>query len=148
MPTGASAGSSMIQSSSRSDTQFVLCAEHAQRLHAADFRTFDFKLLVAAVGIEHRTDLCTEDLRIPARQLGAPQTICSGSTAPTSTVVRWRWSESGWSVHDLADDDALKAAFHGLDLLETLDLETDVGQHFGHFLGREISVDITFEPVI
>ena len=50
--------------------------------------------------------------------------------------------------HDLADDDALKAAFHGLDLLETLDLETDVGQHFGHFLGREISVDITFEPVI
>ena len=39
-----------------SDAQFVLGAEHAQRLHAADFRAFDFELLVAAVGVEHRTD--------------------------------------------------------------------------------------------
>ena len=49
---------------------------------------------------------------------------------------------------DLADDNALKAAFHGFDLLEAFDFEADVRQDFGHLFGREIGRDITFEPVI
>ena len=34
---------------------------------------------------------------MPWAMLGAPHTICSGSSAPTSTVTTCMWSESGWS---------------------------------------------------
>ena len=36
--------------------------------------------------------------RMPASQLGAPQTICRGSPSPMSTVVTRRWSLSGWGT--------------------------------------------------
>ena len=35
----------------------------------------------------------------PAATLGAPQTICKGSSSPTSTWQTCRWSESGWGSH-------------------------------------------------
>ena len=43
---------------------------------------------------------------------------------------------------------ARKAALDGLDLLEALDLESDVGQYPGDLFGPEIGVDVAFEPVI
>ena len=48
----------------------------------------------------------------------------------------------------LADDNALKTAFHGFDLLEAFDFEADVRQDFSDLFGRKIGRDITFEPVI
>ena len=131
------------------DAQFVLGAEHAQRLHAADLRTLDLELLVAAVGVEHRTDRGAEHLESrPAvgraaddlQRLGGPHVDCG-----QVQVVRIGMIGTG---QDLADDNALKAAFHGFDLLEAFDFETDVRQDFGHLFGREIGRDITFEPVI
>lgn len=50
--------------------------------------------------------------------------------------------------HNLADDNAPKAAFHGFDLLEAFDFEADVRQDFSDLFGRKIGRDITFEPVI
>ena len=133
----------------RSDAQFVFGAKHAQRLHAADFRTLDLELLVAAVGVEHRADRRAKDFQTRAAVGGAADDLQRFGGADIDRgqvqVVRIGMVRAG---HDLADDDACKAAFHGLDLLEALDLEADVGQYFGHFFGREIGVDITFEPVI
>ena len=48
----------------------------------------------------------------------------------------------------LADHDAVKPALYGLDLLEPLDFESDVGQYPGNLFGPEIGVDVAFEPVI
>ena len=48
----------------------------------------------------------------------------------------------------LADHDAVKPALYGLDLLETLDFESDVGQYPCDFFGRKIGVEIAFKPVI
>ena len=126
----------------RSDAQFVLGAEHAQRLHAADFRTLDLELLVAAVGVEHRADRRAEDLQPRTAVGGAADDLqrFGGSDIDRGQVevVRIGMVRAG---HDLADDDALKAAFHGLDLLETLDLKTDVGQHPATFsAGRSVSI--------
>ena len=83
----------------------------------------------------------------PARQFAAPQTICNGSAAPTSTVRVVRIGVIG-TGHNLADDNAPKAAFHGFDLLEAFDFEADVRQDFSDLFGRKIGRDITFEPVI
>ena len=47
----------------------------------------------------------------------------------------------------LAHHHARKAALDGLDLLEALDLESDVGQYPGDLFGPEIGVDVAFEPV-
>ena len=55
----------------RSDAQFVFGAKHAQRLHAADFRTLDLELLVAAVGVEHRADRRAKDFQTRAAIGGA-----------------------------------------------------------------------------
>ena len=46
----------------------------------------------------------------------------------------------------LADHDAVKPALYGLDLLETLDFESDVGQYPCDFFGRKIGVEIAFKP--
>ncbi len=56
-------------------------------------RSFDF-LILKSPGSTAPTQ-ATGTL-MPAAMFGAPQTICTGSPAPTSAVTTCMWSESGW----------------------------------------------------
>ena len=51
-----------------------------------------------------RVDLCRQTGQISPTDagvtLGAPVTICTGSSLPTSSWQIFRWSESGWSTTD------------------------------------------------
>ena len=133
----------------RPDAQLFLGAEHSERLHAADLRTFDLELLVAAVGVEHRADRGAEDFQSGPAVRGAADDLqrLGGSHVHRGDVQVVRIGVIG-TGHNLADDNALKTAFHGFDLLEAFDFEADVRQDFSDLFGRKIGRDITFEPVI
>ncbi len=55
---------------------------------------------------------------------------------------------NGFALDDFADDHAAQPALDGLDLLETLDFESDVREDRRNLFGRQIDVDVAFEPVI
>ena len=88
-PTGASAGSTQMPEwscpspSSRRE-------QHMPQLTTP--RSFDF-LILKSPGSTAPTS-ATGTL-MSAAMFGAPQTICTGSSAPTSTVTTCMWSESG-----------------------------------------------------
>ena len=131
------------------DAQFVLGAKHAERLHAADLAAFDLEFLVAAAGVEHRADRGAEHLQ-PGPAVGRAADDLQGITGADIDrrevqVVRIGMVRAG---QHLADHDAVKPALYGLDLLETLDFESDVGQYPCDFFGRKIGVEIAFKPVI
>ena len=46
------------------------------------------------------------------------------------------------------DDHTLKSALDSFDFLETLDLQTDIGQNPSYLPSRKVDIDVTFEPVI
>ena len=48
----------------------------------------------------------------------------------------------------LTHHNTLQTALDGLDLLEALDLKADIGQNFGHLLGRNIGFEIAFKPIV
>ena len=132
-----------------SNAQFVLGAQHAERLDAPDFAALDFELLVAAIGIKDSAHGGAQHLE-PGAAVGSAADDLQRLGSPD--VDRRDVQVVGIGMVDagehFAHDDAPEPAPHGLDLLETLDLEADVGQYGGDLLGRQIDVDITPEPVI
>ena len=133
----------------RADTQLVLGAEHAERLDAADLRPLDFELLLPATGIEYRAHRGAEHLqpgtavRRPADDL---QRLSGADVHRRQVqVVRIGMVRAG---QHLGHDDPLQAAADGLDLLEALDLQPDVGQDPGDLPGRKLSRKIAFEPIV
>ena len=133
----------------RADAQLVLGTQHAERLHAADLRAFDLELLVAAVGVEHRTDLGAEGLQ--------PRTAVGGAADDPqrfalADVDRRHVQMVRIGMHlarqHLADNNSRKASLDGFDLLEALDLQADLRKHLGDLLGRKVRREVAFEPVV
>ena len=98
---------------------------------------------------EHRADRGAEDFQSGPAVRGAADDLqrLGGSHVHCGDVQVVRIGVIG-AGHNLADDNAPKAAFHGFDLLEAFDFEADVRQDFSDLFGRKIGRDITFEPVI
>ena len=133
----------------RADAQLVLGAEHAQRLDAADLRTLDLELLVAARGVEHRAYRGAHYLEARAavrrtaddlQRLAAPDIH-----RRDMQVVRIGMVHAG---EHLADHDALQTAADGLDLLEALDFQPDIRQDAGDLFGRQVGREVTLQPVV
>ena len=61
-------------------------------------RSFDFLILKSPSGVWNTVPIIATGTVLPASQFGAPQTICSGSPCPTSTLQTDMWSESGWGL--------------------------------------------------
>lgn len=133
----------------RADTQLVLGTEHAERLHAANPAALDFELLLAAVGVEHRTYGGAEHLEPRTAVGGAADNLerlaASHVDRRYVEVVRIGMVDAG---QHLADHDALQTAAYGFDFLEPFDLEADVRQNHGNLLRRQRSVEVTSKPVI
>ena len=132
-----------------SDTQFVLGAEHPERLHAPDLAALDLELLLAAVGVEHRTHRSAKDLEtLPT--VGSTADDLQRSLAAyihrrQMQMVRIGMIRAG---QHLADHDAGKSAANRFDLFEALDLQADIGEDRRHFFGRQIGFKVAFQPVI
>ncbi len=131
------------------DAQFVFGAEHAQRFDSANLAALDLELLVAAVRVEHGTHRGAQHLEAGAavgcsahdlQRLRSPRVDRRNVQMVRIGVVR--------AGQDFADDHAAQPAPDGLDLLETLDFESDVREDRRNLFGRQIDVDVAFEPVI
>lgn len=109
----------MMPSCEGSDTQFVLGAEHPERLHAPDLAALDLELLLAAVGVEHRTHRSAKDLEtLPT--VGSTADDLQRSLAAyihrrQMQMVRIGMIRAG---QHLADHDAGKSAADRFDLFE------------------------------
>ena len=93
VPTTASSGSTIMPS-----WELPMPSSSSAHIIPSDStpRILDFLILKSpgrTVPMRAKRTFC------PAATLGAPQTTVSGSGLPSSTLVIWRWSLSGWGSH-------------------------------------------------
>ncbi len=131
------------------DAQLVLGAEHAERLHAADFAALDLELLVAPVGVEHGAHRGAQHLEARAAVGGAAHDAqrLGAARVHGGDVEVVRIGVVGAREH-LAHYDAPQAALHGFHLFEALDFEPYVGQNLCELLCRAVGGQIAPEPVV
>ena len=129
------------------DTDFVFGTNHAERLHAADFRFLDGKALVAAIqhGAQrgHYHILPSSDIGGAAHdlsRLGFAQVDGRNMQVVRIGVI--------YTGEHFADNQAVEASFYRLYLLDATGFEADGGKSSRKFLGSEVEVYIIFQPVI
>ena len=130
------------------DAELVLGAEHTHRLDAADLAALDLEGLVTAVGVEHRADGGAENLESLAAVGGAAD---DAQRSLGADVYRRDVQVVGvgmvFALDNLTHDNTGQAAAYGLHLAEILHLEAYVGEYFRRLFGRDVEVDILFQPV-
>ncbi len=128
--------------------QLILGAQHAERLHAADLAALDLELLVAAVGVEHRAHRGAQHFE-PLAAVGRAAHDVERRLAAHVDRGYVQVIRVGMVLarENLADDHARESAADGLYLAEILHLETYVGEDRGDLFGRQVGVDILFQPV-
>ncbi len=90
-PVGASSGSTQMPSWS------VPCPSSRREQHMPQLTTPRSLLFLILKSPGSTAPTHATGTLMPAAMLGAPQTTCTGSSAPTSTETTCIWSESGWS---------------------------------------------------
>ena len=125
------------------DAEFILGAEHTQRLNATNLAALDLELLVATIGVENRAYRGTQHLQALAavgrtahnlqRLLGAYIHLCDVQVVRVGVVP---------ALYDVAYNNTLQASANALHLLQSLHLKTYVGEDCGYLLSREVDVDI------
>ena len=129
------------------DTDFVLGTNHAERLHAANFRFLDCKALVTAV--QHGTQRGHHHILSGSHIGGAAHDLSRLGFAQVDgrnmQVIRVGVINTG---KHFTDNQAVEAAFYRLYLLDTAGFEADRGKSSRKFLGSEVKVDIIFQPII
>ena len=129
-------------------TDFVLGANHAQRLLAAHLAALDGEFLVAV--IEFGAQGGDDDL-LAGGHVGSTAHDLDGGIAVAQVnggdvqVVTVGVVDAG---HYLSHDQAAQAALDGFYLFNCAHFQTQRGQCLGHLLGCQVGVNVAFEPFI
>ena len=133
----------------RTDAELVFGAKHAERLDAANLASFDLELFFAAVGVEDSPDRSAHDFQTGAAIGGSADYL---QRLPATDIDRCDVQVVAVGVVDtsqhLTDHHAGQTAAYGFHLLETLDFESYISKNNRNLFGRQIGVDVIFEPVV
>ena len=132
------------------DADFILGADHAERLDAADFRFLDFEFLVAVV--EGSADGGHYD-GLPGGHVGRAADNLYGSFGEAEVyggdveMVAVGMLDAG---EDLADDDAAKAAADALHEFHAARFKADRGEGFAYFPGAhfDFRTEVLLQPFV
>ena len=129
------------------DADFVLGANHAVGLYAAQFALLDGKLLVAVV--EFGTQ-CGDNHLLTGLDVGGAADNLFGLALSEVYGADVHVVAVGmrFAGQHFANDDALQTSPNALYFLHAVHFQPDAGQCLCHFIGRKVEIDVLAEPFI